>query len=87
MRTNWCYSCRKLAELLSQRLDERLGPLDAVRLRVHLSVCANCSNVEKQLAGLSALAADLFSGDSVPSDGARSSKHSDSLCGPDDRSG
>ena len=57
---NWTHSCRQAAELLSQRLDEPLGWLDTVRLRVHLAMCGNCRNVAQQLAGVDALAAELF---------------------------
>ncbi len=38
---NWMHSCRQAAELLSQRLDEPLGLLDTIRLRVHLSMCGD----------------------------------------------
>lgn len=60
---NWMYSCRRVAELLSQQLDEPLGRLDSLRLRLHLSMCRNCSNVERQLVAVKALSADLFSMD------------------------
>ena len=59
---NWMHSCRRVAELLSQRLDEPLGPIDELKLRLHLSLCGNCRNVEKQLSGVHAAAADLFAG-------------------------
>jgi predicted anti-sigma-YlaC factor YlaD len=49
-----------VAELLSQRLDEPLGLLDSLRLRLHLSMCDNCSQVAKQLASMQALSAELF---------------------------
>lgn len=62
---NWMHSCKKVAELLSQRLDEPLGLIDGLRLRVHLSMCDNCSNVAKQLSSVNTLAADLFSGEQV----------------------
>ena len=57
---NWMHSCRKVAELLSQCLDEPLGPIDRLRLRVHLSMCGNCRNVEQQIKGIEAMSADLF---------------------------
>lgn len=57
---NWTHSCRKVAELLSQRLDEPLGLIDRMRLRVHLSMCGNCSNVAQQIDRLHALSSDLF---------------------------
>lgn len=64
----WMHSCRRVAELLSQRLDEPLGLLDNLRLRLHLSMCGNCSNVEKQLESIQAASADLFnSSDDTPS--------------------
>ncbi len=59
---NWMHSCKRVAELLSQRLDEPLGPIDELKLRMHVSLCGNCRNVEKQLSGIHAAAADLFSG-------------------------
>ncbi|TAL66388.1 MAG: zf-HC2 domain-containing protein [Burkholderiaceae bacterium] len=57
------HSCKRAAELLSQDLDEPLDWLDRVRLRVHLAMCADCSNVEQQLKAVHSLSADLFSGD------------------------
>lgn len=59
---NWLYSCKQVAQLLSQRLDEPLGAIDNLRLRVHLSMCGNCSNVDEQLRQVNALAAGLFAG-------------------------
>jgi len=58
---NWMYSCRQAAQLLSRRLDERLGLLDRMRLSLHLSMCDSCRHVEQQLNGVQALSADLFS--------------------------
>ncbi len=46
---NLMYSCRRVAELLSQRLDEPLGWIGEIRLRLHLSMCRDCSNVAEQL--------------------------------------
>lgn len=46
---NFLHSCKKAAELLSQSLDEPLDMVDNLRLRVHLSMCGNCRNVEEQL--------------------------------------
>lgn len=57
---NWMHSCRRVAELLSQSLDEPLGPIDRLRMRMHLSMCSNCRNVEQQIKGIEAMAADLF---------------------------
>ncbi|MDD2919506.1 zf-HC2 domain-containing protein [Rhodoferax sp.] len=43
------HSCQKAAELISQSLDEPLDMVDKLRLRVHLSMCGNCRNVQEQL--------------------------------------
>ena len=60
---NWMHSCKRVAELLSQSLDEPLGWFDALRMRIHLLMCGNCRNVEQQMLGVKALSADLFSSD------------------------
>ena len=39
----------RAAELLSQVLDEPLTPADQFRLRMHLKMCGNCREVERQL--------------------------------------
>lgn len=67
---SWTYSCKRVAQLLSQRRDEPLGLIDQLQLRVHLSICGDCRNVEQQLDGLHAAAGDLFSDASMadPSD-------------------
>jgi len=68
----WMHSCRRVAALLSQSLDEPLGRLDLLRVRVHLSMCGNCRNVEQQMLTMKALWADLFSsGDLSEGDDAR----------------
>jgi len=46
---NILYSCKRAAELLSQSLDEPLDVVDSLRLRMHLSMCGDCRNVEEQL--------------------------------------
>ena len=63
---NWMHSCRRVAALLSQSLDEPLGRLDLLRMRFHLSMCGNCRNVEQQMLAMKALSADLFSCDDLP---------------------
>lgn len=57
---NWMHSCRRVAELLSQALDEPLGLFDRARLRLHLSMCDDCRQVERQFETLHTLSADLF---------------------------
>jgi hypothetical protein len=59
----WMDSCKRVAELLSQRLDEPLSLIEEMKLRLHLSMCANCHNVDEQLKGLRATSAGLFSGE------------------------
>lgn len=58
---NGMYSCKKVGELLSQRLDEPLGLVDRLRLRAHLSMCNNCRHIDNQLTAVHSLIADLFS--------------------------
>lgn len=60
---NLFHSCQKAAELISQSLDEPLGPIDSLRLRMHLKMCGNCQNVERQLSAIHSMSADLFSTD------------------------
>jgi hypothetical protein len=53
------HSCRRVDELLSQAMDEPLGLLDQMRMRMHLRMCRNCPQVEKQLKTLHELGADI----------------------------
>ena len=41
-------SCKKVSELLSERLDGKLGLIDHVGLRFHLAMCKACARVERQ---------------------------------------
>jgi Putative zinc-finger len=54
------YTCREAAELLSLRRDEPLGFWRAVGLKLHLGVCGDCREVDKQLDQLSELSAGLW---------------------------
>ena len=49
-RMNLMHSCRQAAELLTRARDEPLPALDKLRLKLHLSLCGDCRNVEDQLA-------------------------------------
>lgn len=60
---NWEYSCKKVAELLSQGLDEPLEWSDRVRLRIHIAMCGNCRNAEQQLHAVVAASRRLFGGE------------------------
>lgn len=57
---NWTHSCKRVAELLSLAMDEPLSVLDRLRLRIHLSMCDNCRNVEVQLREVKNITGGLF---------------------------
>lgn len=42
-------SCRQVSDLLSDRLDRDLRPMERLALRIHLSMCKGCARVEGQL--------------------------------------
>jgi hypothetical protein len=46
-------TCRQAQVLLSERQDRWLGPLEVVRLRLHLTVCDFCSRVARHFRFLS----------------------------------
>ena len=46
-------TCRQAQVLLSERQDRGLGPLEDVRLRLHLTVCDFCSRVARHFRFLS----------------------------------
>ena len=56
-------NCRQAAALLSRAQDEALGLGDRWRLALHLRLCGNCRNVERQFADLRALARDPLADD------------------------
>ncbi len=60
---NFMHSCKQVAQLLTRAYDEPLGVFDRLRLRMHLAMCDNCSNVAKQLDGVKTLSDDMFAGD------------------------
>jgi predicted anti-sigma-YlaC factor YlaD len=41
-------TCKEVSKLLSDRLDQRLGLLDTLGLRLHLAMCKACSQVARQ---------------------------------------
>ena len=63
---SWLHSCKRVSELLSQSLDEPLGWFDRLRLRAHLTMCSDCSNVEQQLKAVRALSTGLYFADDDP---------------------
>ena len=53
-------SCLEASRLLSRALDEPLGLLDQAMLRVHLSMCRRCAEVERQIGSLGDLTREVF---------------------------
>ncbi len=43
-------SCKEATRLLSQAQDKRLGYVESLKLKLHLSVCDACSRFSRQLA-------------------------------------
>jgi hypothetical protein len=56
-------SCLEASRLLSRALDEPLGLLDQALLRVHLSMCRRCAEVERQLGTLGDLTRSAIEAD------------------------
>lgn len=52
-------SCKEVSKLLSDRLDQRLGLMESLGLRLHLAMCDACSHVSRQFALLRRGAAEL----------------------------
>lgn len=53
------HSCERAAELMSQALDEPLDLGDQMRLRIHLKMCSDCQEVEKQMKILRTLTSQM----------------------------
>lgn len=45
---NMMPSCKDVSKLLSDRLDQKLGLMDSLGLRLHLAMCKACSRVGRQ---------------------------------------
>jgi len=43
------YSCEEAAKLSSRAMEEPLSPSERVLLRVHLAMCARCTNFTRQM--------------------------------------
>jgi hypothetical protein len=54
------HTCRQAAELMSLQRDEPLGFWRSLTLRMHLRVCGDCQQVERQLDQLSDISATLW---------------------------
>ena len=42
-------TCKQASELMSQQQDRALGPVERLRLRLHLLICERCRRVERHL--------------------------------------
>lgn len=56
------HTCRQAAALMSLRRDEPLGFWRGLGLKLHLGVCGDCREVEKQIEQLGDLSAGLWGG-------------------------
>jgi Putative zinc-finger len=55
-------TCREAARLMSARRDEPLGRWRQWALKLHVQVCGDCREVERQLEQMRRLAAELLDG-------------------------
>jgi hypothetical protein len=56
------HTCRQAAELMSLQRDEPLGFWRSMTLRMHIRVCGDCEQVERQLDQLSHMNGALWRG-------------------------
>jgi hypothetical protein len=56
------HTCRQAAELMSLQRDEPLGFWRSLTLRMHIHVCGDCAQVERQLDQLSHMNGALWRG-------------------------
>jgi len=42
-------TCREVSRMVSTGLDRQLGPIDRVRVRLHLSVCDGCTHFTQHM--------------------------------------
>jgi hypothetical protein len=56
-------SCREVHRLVAESFDRDLPLLDRIELRLHLSICINCTRFKKQMTFLRASMRALASGD------------------------
>jgi hypothetical protein len=60
------HTCRQAAELMSLRRDEPLGVWRSLTLRLHLHVCGDCQQVERQLDQLGRISGTSWRGAQAP---------------------
>lgn len=53
-------SCKEIGELLSRRLDERLGLVERAELGLHLRLCGDCREVQRQIDQVHAWSGELL---------------------------
>lgn len=41
--------CRRASELVSQSMDRKLGPIERVRLHLHMRICDMCRDFREQM--------------------------------------
>lgn len=62
------HTCRQAAELMSLQRDEPLGFWRSLTLRVHLHLCGDCQQVERQIDQLGDMSSALWRGGAGPKD-------------------
>lgn len=62
------HTCQQAAELLSLRRDEPLGLWRSLTLKLHLRVCGDCQQVERQLDQLGSMSGALWHGTDATGD-------------------
>jgi hypothetical protein len=62
------HTCRQAAQLMSLRRDEPLGLWRSLTLRLHLRVCGDCQQVERQLDQLGRISRMSWRGAEAPGD-------------------
>ena len=62
------HTCRQAAELMSLRRDEPLGLWRSLTLKLHLRVCGDCQQVERQLDQLGRMSSVSWRGAEAPTD-------------------
>lgn len=49
-RISHLISCRDATQLISQRRERELSPLERIKLRLHLAACKACTAFDRQMA-------------------------------------
>ena len=62
------HTCRQAAELMSLQRDEPLGLWRSLTLKLHLRVCGDCRQVERQLDQLGSMSSTVWPCAEAPAD-------------------